>query len=121
MAEQSRVGLTYPTVKNVVGDESAALILTAYYKAVTAPKDPDTVYPTDERSFTSFQAYTKIYDAEAKESMTPFMACLSTGSYVPQQCRANDEQFVNGRILNLRPKEEIILTPSQQLRTTQLD
>ena len=111
MAEQSKVGLTYPTVKNVVGDESAALILTAYYKAVTAPKEPDTVYPTDERSFTSYQAYTKIYDAEAKESMIPFMACLSTGSYVPQQCRANDEQFVNGRILNLRPKEDIILTP----------
>lgn len=111
MADQSKVGLTYPTVKNVVGDEGAALILTAFHKATSKPKSPEIIYPTDERSFTSFQAYTKVYNADSKESMVPFMACLATGAYVPQQCLANDEQFVNGRILNLRPKEDIQLTP----------
>jgi hypothetical protein len=101
----SKVDITPASVRSALpeADVSMASVLTVHHRTVK-PGTVDTVYPKSESVF-NYQFNPGEYDADAKNSLTPFMNPLMLGAYAPTKCLANDLASVQGRIIDVRPAE----------------
>jgi hypothetical protein len=115
IASLARVGdnhrLTPATIKQVLDNPSqeVATILTEYHRHKTG-KTSDVVYPVAESVF-RYQHDPKEYDPSAKPSMIPFMAPFVPAAYAPDRCKNNDRAAINGRVLEVKPPEDMAISP----------
>jgi len=114
LAALARVGktheLTPATVKTVLKDvdQMTATILTEYHR-VKLGATIDYVYPVADSVF-KYQHDPPSYQME-KSSLTPFMSPLMLGCYAPDKCKSNDEAAIRGRLLNVKPDPDLVITP----------
>lgn len=105
-----KVDLSLAQVKGVLDNTSneEASILVAYHRSRKV-YIPACVYPVSE-SVMNYQFDPKSYDPEAALGEVPFMNPLLLNCYVPVRSRSNDEATINGRILEVKPPDDLELT-----------
>jgi hypothetical protein len=109
IAKASRYDLSMATVLGYVNEDKAqAAVLVAYHRMKNANL-PMLTCPV-ELAVRRYQYKPHRYDPEAKSSMVAFMTPIVDGAFVPDKCRGNDEQMVEGRIKKFQPRE-LVMTP----------
>jgi len=97
----SGVKLSPAGIKTALGDvsEESAVILTEYHGLKTSIV-PDNVYPMS-KSVHNYQFLGPGYDANAKESMVPFMNPIIDECFSPVKSLSNDNACIDGRVVNV--------------------
>lgn len=110
----SNVHLSMAQIRTTTGitDPVKAAVLTEYHRTTTGPV-PDVVMSPDESIF-KYQVGLKDYDPTAKNKLRAFMSPIILGCYSPDECLANDKAAVKGRITDVRPPEDLAMTPFLQ-------
>jgi hypothetical protein len=103
-AMNSKSGITVQSLTSFTeGDRDLALMLLDYHK-LKAPKPGPLVFPVGD-AVRSYQFKPDKYDEDAKDSVVAFMQPLIHEAYAPQICKNNEEQMVQGRIIDVRPQK----------------
>jgi hypothetical protein len=111
MARIGKVDLMPAQVKCAMDNlsQGEATALTEYHRA-NRGHVCDTVYPVEESIF-KYQFAPKDFDPEARAGLTPFMSPFVLGVYTPDRCKSNDIAAVQGRVLDVKPAEDVLVTP----------
>jgi hypothetical protein len=108
----SKVDLCLAQVKAITDDSTAvkSTILTEFHRN-NGPSPNEYVYPISECVY-RYQYDPESYDPDAKPSMIPFMHPIIADAFAPDKCRSNDLAAVHGRVLSVKPPDNIVMTPS---------
>jgi hypothetical protein len=100
---------TAQVIKRTDLDEGLASIVLTYIRSVSE-KPPAYVFPV-ELAALRYQYIDKenTYDEAAKPSLIPFMTPFMHGAYAPDSSAGNDQQCVQGRVVNVR--SHVNITP----------
>jgi len=101
VARTSHYALSLPQVSSFVPDRSAALPLLEYHRERTQTK-PDVVCPVQE-AVRVYQYKPSSYEPVVKCTLQPFMSPIIHGAFAPARTKANEEQCVQSRVLDVQP------------------
>jgi len=105
-----KTDITIAGVRQVLPEISAeeASVLVQYHRR-GLEYTPDTVFPVEE-SVNHYQFDPKSYDPEAALGVKPFMSPIILGCYAPVKAKSNDQATVQGRVLDVKPSDNIEIT-----------
>jgi hypothetical protein len=111
IARLTKLDITIAGVRQVLPDISheEASILASYHRKKLINTE-DVVFPISE-SVKNYQFDPKSFDPEANVSMHPFMTPLLNECYAPVKSKSNDEATVQGRIKDVKPPDDMEITP----------
>jgi len=110
LARTNQYPLGLPNVMAFVdGDRVKAIPLLEYHLSQTI-YTPAIVCPVS-KAVRCYQFEPLTYDYCAKASLTAFMSPLLHGAFSPSMTVANEEECIRSRVLDVRPLDDLILTP----------
>ena len=106
IAKLSKIDIAWPTVSSTLQTNKASATLLAEFFRDTGDFKPPVVYPIEISAFNYTPMSVNYTPSDDKPSMVPFMAPICVAACVPSDCPASDQLAVEGRVLNLRKKNQ---------------